>query len=133
MTLSHVIARDLVPLCKIIVNIRHGPQAMLKFKGVLILLHLKDLHPILGVATRWNLTANMIERSLELKSAIDMYASLHDGELSGAEKERSAFNWDPTAWERMKKVCDYLKKFKEVSVHMCGDLYPTFSRIIIGY
>jgi len=128
-----VIARDLVPLRKIIIAIRHGPQSMLKFKEIILLLQLEDLNPILDVATRWNSTADMIERSLELKSAIDMYASLHDSELYGAEKERSAFNWDQTAWERMKKVYDYLKKFKKVSVHMCGDLYPTFSRAIPEY
>jgi hypothetical protein len=82
---------------------------------------IKYLKPMLDVSTRWNSTYDMIGRAFELQEAIKLYALSKDIDMNTA------------CWDRFKEIHNFLKKFKEVSVYMCADTYPTLSMAVPNY
>ena len=82
---------------------------------------IKYLKPVLDVCTRWNSTYDMISRALVLQDSIDLYA------------RSKRLDMDINCWDRFKVIYDFLKKFKDVSVYMCGDTYPTISMAVPNY
>ena len=63
----------------------------------------------------------MIGRAFELQEAIKLYALSKDIDMNTA------------CWDRFKEIHNFLKKFKEVSVYMCADTYPTLSMAVPNY
>ena len=70
---------------------------------------------------RWNSTYDMLERSLQMKAAIELYAT------------GKGIEFDKGSWEKFEVIKKFLGPFKAVSVYMCADTYPTLSMAVPNY
>ena len=119
-----VLAEDLEMLRNLIKKIRSTPLSEEKFKTFQVGSTLK---PILDVATRWNSTADMLERALILKEALIGFCCYYQS-TKGQDLSLPAGRW--TEFER---ILLYLTPFRRFTNTVCGDNYPTLSLVVPMY
>jgi hypothetical protein len=85
--------------------------------------------PVIDVSTRWNSTLDMIERSLRLKPALNMFI-LEDND---ARKDYSIQELGPRQWGFFENLSKFLKPFKDVTTFCSSSSYPTLSVVVPLY
>ena len=121
-----VIKVDLERLRIGIKKIRSSPQSNAKFKTM----SQSDLTPILDVPTRWNSTADMLQRALELKDGLIAYFCSYDSVQSSADERISL---KPESWGDFERILMYLVPFKRYTELICGEKYSTLSLVVPLY
>lgn len=84
------------------------------------------LKPILDVSTRWNSTADMLERAIELRSPLEIAF----GELQRSSKEHKDLELRNADWAIFHEYLSFLKPYRELTVLVCGDKFPSQSLVI---
>jgi hAT family C-terminal dimerisation region len=78
--------------------------------------------------TRWNSTFDMIERALELRTAIDTFivASINDRSIQYQNKQKSDTvaldKLSSTDWKELEEMCELLRPFKYITKDMEGNI-----------
>ncbi|QRV94993.1 AC9 transposase [Ceratobasidium sp. AG-Ba] len=76
---------------------------------------------ILDVVTRWNSMLFMLERALEFREAIDTLTKYPTVKIF------QAYRLSSDDWETVSKMCKWLKFFRDASLCVSGEKYPTLS------
>ena len=118
-----VIKVDLEKLRFGIKKIRSSPQSYVKFRT----LSQVDLKPILDVPTRWNSTADMLERALKLKDGLIGFFCSYDSVKKSSDERISL---EPECWGTFERILDYLAPFKQFTEQICGEKYSTISLVV---
>ncbi|KAJ1695014.1 hypothetical protein LUZ63_011712 [Rhynchospora breviuscula] len=98
--------------------IRHSQARMEKFSLVIGQVGALNKRPAWDVQTRWNSTYLMLELALELREAINRYATLDKGYTSKPSEQE---------WERVKALVQCLKPFYVATLKLSGIKYPTLN------
>jgi len=122
-----VLKDDLIKLRNAIKKIRSSPQSYMKFKE---LQNNSDLKPILDCPTRWNSTADMLERALKLKDSLIAFSSIFD---SGKKASEELLSLSLNSWTNFEKIFEYLLPFRKATLMVCGETYPSISLIVPLY
>lgn len=120
-----VLKDDLVKLRTGIKKIRSSPQSYSRFKG--FQQSNCTLKPILDVPTRWNSTADMLKRAMELKVGFIAYFCDFD---STANNPDCCLSISADVWNRFETIVLYLEPFKEFTQLISGDSYSTLSLVV---
>ncbi|KAJ1690624.1 hypothetical protein LUZ63_014779 [Rhynchospora breviuscula] len=123
--LNLIVQDGLSVLCDEIANvretmkyIRHSQARMDKFILAVGQVGAPNKKPAWDVQTRWNSTYLMLELALELREAINRYASL-DKRYTSKPSEQD--------WERLKALVQCLKPFYDATLKLSGTKYPTLN------
>ena len=120
----NVLTEDLERLRTLIKKIRSSPLSEEKFKSFQVDTTLK---PILDVATRWNSTANMLERALILKGPLISFSCYYQS-TKGQDLSLPA-----DRWTEVERILLYLTPFRRFTNTICADTYPTLSLVVPMY
>lgn len=123
----NVLKDDLTSLRLVIKKIRSSPQYFGKFKE---LQNGTDLKPILDVPTRWNSTADMLERALKLKDSLVAFSSVFD---SGKKANEPPLSLPSDSWINFERLLEYLLPFRKATLMICGDTNPSLSMVVPLY
>jgi hypothetical protein len=125
--ISDVSRRDsLTKLRRVVIYIRASPQRRHKFGAYCGLSGLPNKELILDVRTRWNSTYDMLERAIELKSAIDAMVQAEDF-------PRVDDKLSDDDWMFLKQAATLLEPFKILTKQLSGSQYPTINRVMPAY
>ena len=127
-----VLKDELASLRLVIKKVRSSPQSFQKFKElqVTLLQNEMPLKPILDVPTRWNSTAEMLDRALKLKSALVAFCSIFD---SGKKASEAPLSMPPDSWNNFERLLEYLVPFRKATLRICGDIHPSLSLVVPLY
>jgi hypothetical protein len=123
----NVLRDDFASLRLVIKKVRSSPQYFMKFKELQIG---TDLKPILDVPTRWNSTADMLERALKLKDPLIAFSSIFD---SGKKASEATLSLPTNSWINFERLLEYLLPFRKVTLKICGDINPSLSMVVPLY
>ncbi|KAJ4819010.1 Zinc finger BED domain-containing protein DAYSLEEPER [Rhynchospora pubera] len=98
--------------------IRHSQARMEKFSLAVGQVGAPNKRPAWDVQTRWNSTYLMLELALELREAINRYATL-DKRYTSKPSEQE--------WEKVKALVQCLKPFYVATLKLSGIKYPTLN------
>jgi hypothetical protein len=102
-----------------IVIIRSSPQRRQQFRHILAAESLPSLELILDVPTRWNSTADMIQRALQLQKAYDKMSDLENAKLTHKD------------WHFLAAISPLFARFKMFTEALSGTKYATMSRVLL--
>jgi hypothetical protein len=122
-----VLKEDLIKLRSAIKKIRCSPQSFMKFRE---LQNGTGLKPILDCPTRWNSTADMLERALKLRDCLVAFSSIFDATKNASEETLSL---PLNSWTNFERIFEYLLPFRQATLLICGDTYPSISMIVPLY
>jgi len=88
------------------------------------------LKPILDCPTRWNSTADMLERALKLRDCLVAFSSIFDATKNASEETLSL---PLNSWTNFERIFEYLLPFRQATLLICGDTYPSISMIVPLY
>lgn len=111
-----VIKQDLERLRIGIKKIRSSHQSFDKFRS----LSLIDLKPILDVPTRWNSTADMLDRALKLKDGLIAFFCSYDSSKKSSDEPLSL---SPESWTEFQRILSYLVPFRKYTELISGEKY----------
>ena len=123
----NILKDALASLRLVIKEIRSSPQYFAKFKE---LQNGTNLKPILDVPTRWNSTADMLERALKLKDSLIAFSSVFD---SGKKASEAPLSLPPDSWINFESFLEYLLPFRKATLMICGDINPSLSMVVPLY
>ena len=109
-----VLKDELAGLRLVIKKVRSSPQFFLIFKELQYDMSLK---PILNVPTRWNSTADMLERALKLKDSLIAFYSLFD---SGKKASEAPLSLPIDSWINFEKLLEYIVPFRKATLKVCS-------------
>ena len=112
-------------LRKCVVKIRSSPQRRESFRLQCRVLEKDQLELIRDVSTRWNSTFHMISRALELRPALDLALKM--------DTNLTRFLLSTEDWTNLERMRDFLQPFKEITVFMSSQKYPTISFNAVAY
>jgi hAT family C-terminal dimerisation region/Domain of unknown function (DUF4413) len=112
-------------LRKIVVQIRGSPQRREVFRANCDLVGVKQLELIRDVDTRWNSTLDMISRALKLRQAID--STLR------SDRNFATLFLEDDDWKSLTHLNSFLEPFKEVTVFMSSEKFPSVSFCAMVY
>ncbi|PKK46631.1 hypothetical protein RhiirC2_803775 [Rhizophagus irregularis] len=84
--------------------------------------HLPDKELVVNVKMKWNLTFDMIERSLELREALDNIAI--------ADRDLQQWELIDAEWDLLKQIKKLLYIFLRATLHISHGRYPTIENSI---
>ncbi|CAB5370059.1 unnamed protein product [Rhizophagus irregularis] len=114
---------EVVPkLRKLVVKIHASPQRREKFSRQCEAAHLPDKELVVDVKTRWNSTFEMIERSLELREALDNIAI--------ADRDLRKWEIIDAEWDLLKQIKKLLYIFLRATLYISHGRYPTIENSI---
>ncbi|KAJ4782471.1 Zinc finger BED domain-containing protein DAYSLEEPER [Rhynchospora pubera] len=123
--LNLIVQDGLSVLCDEIENVRetmkyicHSQARMEKFSLAVRQVGAPNKKPAWDVQTRWNSTYLMLELALELREAINRYATLDKSYTSKPSEQE---------WEKVKALVQCLKPFYDAALKLSGIKYPTLN------
>ena len=122
-----ILKDEFASLRRVIRKVRSSPQSFLKFKE---LQNDMPLKPILDVPTRWNSTADMLDRALKLKDSLVAFSSIFD---SGKKANEAPLSLSPDSWINFERLFEYLLPFRKATLKICGDINPSLSMVVPLY
>lgn len=108
----------------IVKKIKNSEQMLLKLKSLCEVVNCKMTSPKLDVRTRWNSTLEMLNWSLSVKNALNIFCDNvnFSNQLKLSDNE----------WVLVSKICSYLRSFKTLSLVLEGEKYCTLPTVVIG-
>jgi hypothetical protein len=82
--------------------------------------------PILDVPTRWNSTADMVDRALRLRRPLTI---LFD-DMNQAAGDDNSYKVAPAHWKIFDEYSNFLSLFKQATEMACADQYPSLSLVV---
>ena len=120
--------------------VRVSPKRSQKFKEICAEMGIKHAKPVLDVVTRWNSTADMLTRSIQLKKALKRMSEIlvEEGEMEkGLQISYINTNFsleiEQSEWVDFEVINSLLKPFREATLEVCGDHCATISLVVPWY
>lgn len=105
---------DLIATCrKIVGHFSHSSSAVQKLKAIQKELDMPENKLVQDVPTRWNSTFYMLQRLLEQKRAVNVYASENDTSLSVLSSNQ---------WNLLSSLINLLKPFEQITKEMSSEV-----------